>query len=147
VTPHAQQRIGGWLIVAAIALFLFAIRNAMYLVALAPALRITFSSAFGGLWRFSVLCEFTGSALLAVAAVLLLVLLFKRRRVFRTAAIGFITFLVVFTLADLLLGLSIPEVAARPTLPWRSTVFVVITAGVAVWYLLASQRVKDTFTR
>ena len=147
MTPHAQPRIGGWLIVFAIVLLLFAIRTVIHLVALGPALPIAFSNGFSSLWKFSVLCEFAGNTLLVAAAVVLLVLFLRKRRSFRRAALAFVGFLVVFTVADLMVALSVPEIAARPTFPWRSIIIVVLSAGIATWYLLASQRVRDTFTR
>ncbi len=147
MTPQSQQRIGGWLILLAIALVLFAIRTAIYLIALSPAVRIAFSGALGAVWTFGVFYELAGNALLFIGAVLLLVLFFMRRRVFTRAALAFLAVFVVFTAGDLLLGLSVPEIAARPTFPWRSTLFIAAGSAIAVWYLTTSERVRGTFTR
>ncbi len=147
MTPHSQRRIGGWLILLAIALVLFAIRTAIYLIALVPAIRIAPPGALGAVGTFGVFYELVGNGLLFVGAVLLLVLFFMRRRVFTLAALAFLAVFVGFAVGDLLLGLSVPKIAARPTFPWRSTVFVAVGAAVAVWYLTTSERVRDTFTR
>ena len=145
MTPHSQQRIGGWLILLGIVLVLFAVRTAIYLVALASAVRIASSSGIGASGTSGVFYEIAGNTFLLGSAVLLLALFFMRRRVFRRGAIAFFAAFVVFTAGDFLLGLSIPEVAARPTFPWRSTVFVAAGSAIVVWYLITSERVEKYF--
>ncbi len=147
MTPDPQQRIGGWLILLAIVLVFFVLRTAIYLVALLPAAHVGSAETLGAVWTFGVFYELAGNALLLIGAVLLLVLFLMRRRLFPRAAIAFFAVFVAFTVGDLLVGLSFPDIAARPTFPWRSTVFVAFGSAIAVWYLITSDRVRGTFTR
>ncbi len=104
------------------------------------------SAAYHPLFGPLAVMELCGNVMIALGAVGLLVLMFRRSRYFPRIAIFFFAATIVYNLLDIWLGSMIPWVAAQAEAgesieTGRSVVFGVIWS----LYLLRSKRVRGTF--
>lgn len=149
--PDAPQGLGGWLILVGIGVCL---SPALILVGFAEILPSFRSStwaslttpgggAFHAMWAPALLFEFAGNLAMVVFACLLIVLYFRRRRVFPAAFVVFLWAQALMIALDGMLAAALPGVTEGGAYDGLSR-----QAGAAViWtaYMFRSERVRATF--
>lgn len=154
--PGGPRGIGGWLYLVAIGLCLTPLRIGAEVIqglrSLEPtawrAVTTPGSPAYHPLFGPLIVGELAANASLLLWGVLLLYLLFARRRAFPRAMILFLIVRVLIQMADILVARSIP-LAAASIGPRVYGAFAGNVLVVLVWvpYFLRSRRVAATFVR
>jgi hypothetical protein len=146
--------LGGWLILIAIGLFgapLHVLQSyveygSAYSASTWLLLTTPGTQVYHPMWAFILIFEPLTSVYFLVAAILLLVLFFRTKRIFKRLMIAYLALNLVFALVDLLLGQSIPAIAAQDTSSaWTGVLVGLASAAIWIPYLLRSQRVQATF--
>ena len=155
MTSTEPRGLGGWLILVAIGLIVTPLRLVYLLVGTYTpifangkwaALTSESGAAYHPLWRPVLLLEIIGNAALAIAAVIGLVLFFRRSVLFPRFMIGFYVFGALFLMTDFVLSRRIPAVASSgdPS-GGRDLARSIVTCAIWVPYMLKSRRVHKTF--
>jgi len=160
--PSAGQpdysKIGGWLILITLGLIVAPIRISLLVFNdLLPVFKPEIwsvlttpgSEAYHPLWKPLLIGELVGNLLFVAFSVILVVLLFQRKRIFPKLAIAYLVSNLIFVVADAYVVTLIPVAKAQG---FDSATIKEITrsvVGAAVWvpYFMVSKRVKGTFTR
>lgn len=156
-TPKMAQTVsglGGWLILIAIGLFATPLHALSFYIergsAYSPTTWLMLTTpgtqVYHPMWAFILTFEPIINIYFFLAAILLLVLFFKTKRVFKWLMIGYLVLNASLLLLDLLLAQSIPAIATQDnSSAWTEVIRSI--ASVAIWipYLLRSKRVKATF--
>ena len=156
--PEAKyEGLGGWLILVGFGLAVTPLRIlVLVLKDLLPAmtgetwamLTTPGTEIYHPLWAPLLYFEVLGNLFFIGAALVLLVLFFKRKKIFPTLMIGFYLFNLVFIGVDAIVGEMIPFIAEQSD-PESAKEVIRSVVGALIWvpYFLVSKRVKATFTR
>jgi hypothetical protein len=157
VTPREPMGLGGWLVLLAIGLFATPLRIAFLLISThVPiytdgtwnVLTDPQSEAYHPLWGPLIVFESVVNVLLAAAAIVAIVLFFKKSPAFPKVAIGVLLGNLAFVVVDTLVARAIPAIAEQSGPDAYQDLFRgVIACAIWVPYLLRSRRVRNTFVR
>lgn len=153
---NGPSKIGGLLIVIAVALCLSALQNlAFFLGSVAPILRRSLwdpltdpqSLRYHPQWKAFLIYQAVVSFCFAAANILTLVLFFQRRRLFPRVIVFLIPVLFLLGLVTHFWSGLIPAVSASTEYGKEGHAFIVKFIGLHVWipYFLLSKRVEETF--
>lgn len=153
----SYDKLGGWLIIAAIGFILAPLRILLFTLkdifpVFAPqtwsVLTTPTSEAYHPLWAPVLIGELVGNLFFVCLGIVLVVLFFQKRKIFPKLAIFYLLANLAFVVGDTLVAAQIPAVAQQDN---TSTVKEIVrgVVGAAIWipYFLISKRVKGTFVR
>lgn len=151
------DKIGGWLIFVALGLIFASLRVLLFTLrdvvpVFAPqtwsVLTTPTSAAYHPLWAPLLIGELVGNLFFVFFGVILVVLLFQKRKFFPKLAIIYLLTNLGFVVADFFLAGLIPAVAQQDNTSAMTEVFRSV-AGACIWvpYFIKSKRVKSTFVR
>lgn len=150
------EGIGGWLILPLIGLVITPFRM-VYLVistmatALTPEVLSYFDSPdsafYSPLYKPLVFGEILVNMFIGAAAVVLLVLLFTKKKIFPMLMVVYLAFNACFTIIDVILAkMAVPQIALSGEI-MRPVITSVLAACIWIPYFLMSERVKNTFVK
>jgi hypothetical protein len=156
-TEPAPLPIGGWLVLPVIGLFLSPlvivaqVSKSLLSVYREPTWSLLTkpgSALYDPMWRPLLVFNLSGNVGLVAFDVVLLVMLFSRKRSFPSALIIMLLARLLFIIADHVLTLQIPAVAANESERFmKQVVQSVVICAIWVPYFLISKRVRRTFVK
>jgi hypothetical protein len=159
VLPNESLRpitgLRGWLILPAIGLFVSPIRVSSFLLTHSTfydleawhLLTNPSSTVYHSYWAPILIFEFLVNLTIITFDLFLLVLFFRKRRVFPRLYIIFLAFVAITTTLDNLLGLYVSSDKSMSNFFDQTLMQSYIASAIWIPYMLVSKRVKATFTR
>ena len=155
IVNNRYRGIGGWLLLVLLGLAITPFRTlGMVITTYVPIftsgqfsdLTDPASPNYHALWGVLLPAEVIGNMLLGAAAVVGIILMFRKSRIFPKWMIGFYLFNLAFVIADSFVAEMIPAVAAQDMSESGKEITRAVV-GTAIWvpYMLVSKRVKATF--
>jgi hypothetical protein len=139
--------IGGWLIVVLIGLIITTVRLSYFSLTEILPLFSTIDSLGDPTLTVLLTIEFIANIFFSTAALILIILMFVKHRLFPKLMIGFYVINLVFIITDLLLASSSEIIQQNGVDPSSYKELIRTIVGAFVWipYFLVSKRVKNTF--
>lgn len=157
VAANKYDKIGGWLFLVVIGLIITPLRLGYSLaVDFYPLMRdgawsiltTPGSEAYHPLWAPLLVFEIVGNCITFLAAIVILVFFFMRKKFVPMAMIAFYSFSLLFVATDYFAADLIPAVAAQDSKDsLRELLRTAVAAAIWIPYFIMSKRVKGTFVK
>jgi ribosomal protein L37AE/L43A len=138
--------LGGWLVFPIIGLFATLIIQMVFLFVLAPqAMDADLGSELSSSFRSLIVFEIVVNVVIVMASVMLLTMMFLKRRVLPRLIIAFYAFNLLVVVVDSIAALALSDGDASGASVARSIVQTIIACAIWIPYFAVSKRVKNTF--